>query len=88
MNSSMLLFAVVTRLFAVLLLLTIGPLNARDSDLASRTFAAAHTAKQKCLKTCRARYSDCRHLNQAPSFLCRDVYQDCTGYTCNGLGPG
>jgi hypothetical protein len=37
-------FAVVSLLFAVLLLLTIGTLNARDADLASRTFAAAQTA--------------------------------------------
>ena len=81
-------FAVVSALFAVLLSLSIGTLNARDADLASRTFAAAQTAKQKCINTCRARYRDCRHLNQLPSFECRGVYQDCTRYTCTGSGPG
>jgi hypothetical protein len=55
---------------------------------ASRSFAAAQTSKQKCLNTCRARYRDCRHLNQLPSSECRGVYQDCTQYTCTGLGPG
>jgi len=81
-------FAVVSPLFAVLLSLSIGTLNARDADLASHTFAAAQTAKRKCIDTCRARYRDCRRLSQAPSFQCRDVYQDCTRYTCTGLGPG
>jgi len=52
-------FAVVSLLFAVLLSLGIGTLNARDADLASRTFAAAQTAKQQCINTCRARYRDC-----------------------------
>jgi hypothetical protein len=75
-------------LFAVFLSLTIGTLNARDADLASHTFAAAQTAKQKCINTCSARYRDRRRLNQAPSLHCRDVYQDCTRYTCTGLGPG
>jgi hypothetical protein len=81
-------FAVVSPLFAVLLSSSIGTLNARDADLASRTFAAAETAKQKCISTCRARYRDCRRLNRAPSFQCRDVYQDCARYSCTGLGPG
>jgi hypothetical protein len=81
-------FAVVSLLFAVLLSLSIGTLNARDADLASSTFAAAQTAKQQCINTCRARYRDCRRLNQLPSFECRGVYQDCTRYTCTGLGPG
>ncbi len=81
-------FAVVTLLFAVLLSLSVGTLNAREADLSSRTYAAAQTAKQQCLNTCRARYRDCRHKNQFPSFECRDVYQDCTRYTCTGLGPG
>jgi hypothetical protein len=81
-------FAVVSPLFAVLLSLGIGTLNARDVDLASRTFAAAQTAKQQCINTCRARYRDCRRLNQLPSFECRSVYQDCTRYNCAGLGPG
>ena len=81
-------FAVVSLLFAVVSSLSTGTLNARDADLASRTFAAAQTGKQQCKNSCRARYRDCRRLNQAPSFLCRDVYQDCTRYACTGLGPG
>jgi hypothetical protein len=44
----------------------------------SDTLARAQTAKQQ----------DCRRLNQLPSFECRGVYQDCTRYTCTGLGPG
>ena len=80
--------AVASLLFAVLLSLSIGTLNARDADLASRTFAAAHTAKQRCINTCRARYRDCRHLNQLPSSECWGVYQDCNRYKCTGLGPG
>ena len=81
-------FPVVSLLFAVLLSLSSGTLNARDPDLAPRTFAAAQTAKQQCINTCRARYRDCRRLNQLPSFECRGVYQDCTRYTCTGLGSG
>jgi hypothetical protein len=81
-------FAVVFLLFAVLLSLSIGTLNARDADLTSRTLAAAQTTKQQCINTCRARYRDCRRLNQLPLFECRGVYQDCTRYTCTGLGPG
>ena len=81
-------FAVVSLLFAVLLSSSIGTLNARDADFASRTFAAAQVAKRQCINTCRARYRDCRHRNKLPSFECRDVYQDCTRYTCTGLGPG
>ena len=78
--------AFVSVLFAVLLSPSI--VNARDADLASRTFAAAQTAKQQCINTCRARYRDCRRLHQLPSFECRGVYRDCTRYTCTGLGPG
>ena len=81
-------FAVVSLVFAVFLSLSIGALNARDADLGSRTFAAARTAKQKCMNTCRARYRDCRRLKQVPSFECRGVYQDCARYSCTGLGPG
>jgi hypothetical protein len=81
-------FVVVSLFFAVLLSFSIGPLNARDAALASRTFAAAQTLKQQCVDTCRARYRDCRHLNQLPSSECRGIYQDCTRYTCTGLGPG
>ena len=75
-------FAVVS---ALLLSLSAGTLNARDADLASHTFAAAQTAKQKCINTCRARYRECRSLKQMPSVECRNVYQDCTRLTCNGL---
>jgi hypothetical protein len=81
-------FVVVSLFFAVLLSLSIGTLSARDADLAYRTFAAAQTAKQQCINTCRARYRDCRHLNQLPSSECQGVYQDCTQYKCTGLGPG
>jgi hypothetical protein len=81
-------FAVVSLLFAVLLSLSIGTLNARDVDLASRTFAAAPTPKQQRPKNCRARHRDCRRLNQVPSFECKGVYQDCIRYTCTGLGQG
>jgi hypothetical protein len=81
-------FAVVSALFAVLVSSSTETLNAREADLASRTFAPAQTAKRKCINTCRARYRDCRRLSQAPSFQCRDVYQDCTRYACTGLGPG
>ena len=80
-------FAVVSCVFAVLLSSSIGTLKARDAD-ASRTVVAAQAAKQQCIKTCRARYRDCRHLNQLPSSQCLGVYQDCTQYTCTGLGPG
>ena len=81
-------FAIVSLLFGMLLSSSIGTLNARDADLASRTFAAAQTAKQQCMNTCRTRYRDCRRLKQMQSFECRGVYQDCTRYTCTGLGPG
>jgi hypothetical protein len=81
-------FALASLLSAVLLSLSIGTLNARDADLAPRPFAAAQTPKQQCINTCRARYRDCRHMNQLPSFECRAVYQDCARYTCTGLGPG
>ena len=81
-------FTVVSVLFALPLSLSAGTLNARDADVVSHTFAAAQTAKQKCINICRARYRDCRRLNQLPSFECRGVYQDCTRYTCIGLGPG
>jgi hypothetical protein len=81
-------FAVICVLLAVLLSLSIGRLNARDADRGSDTFVRAETAKQQCINTCRARYRDCRRLNQLPSFECRGVYQDCTRYTCTGLGPG
>ena len=81
-------FAFVSLLVALLLSSSVGALDARDADLASRTFAAAQTAKQQCINTCRVRYRDCRRLKQLSSSECRGVYQDCTRYTCAGLGPG
>jgi hypothetical protein len=81
-------FAVVSVLLAPLLSLSTGTLNARDADLASLTFAAAQTAKQQCINTCRARYRDCLSLKQIPSSECRGIYQDCTRYTCNAGSVG
>jgi hypothetical protein len=81
-------FAVICALLAVLLSLSAGRLNAHDSGLAGDTLAAAQTAKQQCMNTCRARYRDCRRMKQLPSFECRGVYQDCTRFTCSGSGPG
>jgi hypothetical protein len=83
-------FSFVSILVAVLmsllsLVVSAGALRARDADLASRTFAAAQTAKQRCVNTCRARYRDCLSKKQIPSFECQSVYQDCTRLTCNGL---
>jgi hypothetical protein len=62
--------------------------RARAADPASHAFAAAQTTKQQCMNTCRARYRDCRHQNQLPLSECQGIYQDCTRYTCTGLGPG
>jgi hypothetical protein len=81
-------FAVLCVLLAVLVFLSARTLNARDANLASGTLVAAHTAKQQCINNCRARYHDCLHLKQLPQFECRDIYQDCTRYSCTGLGPG
>ena len=78
MKSSKLKIAIVPVFFAMLLSLSMEALNARDADLAPLTFAAAQTAKQQCINTCRARYRDRRRLKQLPSFECRGVYQDCT----------
>jgi hypothetical protein len=88
MKSTKWSFAVICVLLAVPLSLSPGRLNAGNAGLASGTLVAALTAKQQCINTCRARYRDCRRLNQIPSFECRGVYQDCTRYTCTGLGPG
>jgi hypothetical protein len=88
MNHSKRSFIVVSLSLAALLSLGVGTLQARDADIASRSFAAARTAKQQCMNACRARYRDCRHLNQLPSSECRGIYQDCTRYSCTGLGPG
>jgi hypothetical protein len=78
-------FAVVSVLFAVLLSSSTGTLNARDADLASRTFAAAPTAKQQCMNVCHARYRACFSLKQIPSSECRGVYQDCVRFTCDAV---
>jgi hypothetical protein len=83
MKYSKRLFAIVSVLFAVLLSLSPGTLNARDADLASFTFAAAQTAKQQCINICRARYRDCLSRTQIPSFEWRGVYQACKRYTCD-----
>jgi hypothetical protein len=80
-------FAVVSVFFAVSVF-GVGALDAREAESAAVTLAAAQTAKRQCMNTCRARYRDCRHLKQLPSFECRSVYQDCTRYSCAGLGPG
>jgi hypothetical protein len=81
-------FAVAYLAFAMLLPSNIGPLSARDADPTSYTFVAAQTAKQQCINSCRARYRDCRHVDQLPPSECRGVYQDCARYNCTGLGPG
>jgi hypothetical protein len=81
-------FAVVFVLFALLLSSGTGPLNARDADAGSLTFAAAQTAKQQCINTCRARYHDCLSLKQIPSFECRGIYQDCTRNACKAGATG
>lgn len=89
MNSPRVLrIAVVSCFVAMLLSLNIGPRHARAAGSASGIFAAAQTAKQQCMNGCRARYNDCRRLKQLPSPECRGVYQDCTRYSCTGLGPG
>ena len=90
MKSSKRSFATVSVRFAVLLSLlslvvSTGTLNARDVDRTSLTFAAAQTAKQQCINTCRARYRSCLSLKQIPSSECRGVYQDCIRFTCNAV---
>jgi hypothetical protein len=85
MKYSKRLFAIVSVVFAVLLSLFPGTLSARDGDLASFIFAAAQTAKQQCINTCRSRYRDCLSKKQIPSFECRGVYQDCKRYTCDAV---
>jgi hypothetical protein len=82
------LLTVIAILLVALLPLSSGPLNAREADSASTTFAAAQTAKQKCVDVCRSRNRNCFSLKQIPSFECRGVYRDCVRYTCTGLGPG
>jgi hypothetical protein len=82
-------FAVVSVLFTLLLSFMsfgTGTLSARDADPDFVVLAAAHPANAHCLNTCRARYHDCRSLNQIPVFQCRGIYHDCTRYTC-GASP-
>jgi hypothetical protein len=74
--------------FAALLPLRTGALNARDADPAPFTLLAAHSAKHKCMNICRARYRDCLSQKQIYSVECQAVYQDCARYTCTGQGPG
>jgi hypothetical protein len=81
-------FAVDSLLFAVLFSLSIGKVDASDAGATSRNFMADQTNQQQCMNICRARYHDCRRLNQLPSFECRGVYRDCRRYTCTGLGSG
>jgi len=90
MKCSKLLLTVITILFPALLSSGVGKLSAREAGIASLTFAPAQTAKakQQCITYCRARYRDCRHFGQLPSFECQGVYQDCAQYSCTGLGPG
>ena len=78
-------FAIVSALFAVLLSSNTEILDARDADLASRTFAAAQTAKQQCINACRTRYRSCLSAKQIPSSECRGVYQDCTRFHCKAV---
>jgi hypothetical protein len=88
MKFTKLSLTVITILFPVSL--SIGKLSAHDAGLTSLAFEAAQTAKakQQCISYCRARYRDCRHFDQLPSFECQGVYQDCARYSCTGLGPG
>ena len=81
-------FAVVSVLFAFLLSFNTGILNARDADPDSLTLVAAHSANQKCINRCRARYRDCLSLKQIPSSECRGINQDCTRNTCNASPVG
>ena len=62
MKCSKVLFAVVSVFFAAFPSSSIQTLNAREADIAPPTFAAAQTAKQQCMNTCRARYRDCLSL--------------------------
>jgi hypothetical protein len=64
----------VSLVVAVLLSSSIGRVGARDANLAFDSLAAAQTAKQQYLNTCRARYRDCRHLKQLSSSERRGVY--------------
>jgi hypothetical protein len=86
MNCSKRSFAIVSALFAILLLFGTGTLNARDADLAPLILVAA--SNQQCINSCRARYHDCRSLKQISLAECRGVYQDCTRYNCGAGATG
>src|SRR5262249_34963027 len=75
---------------AAVFALSIGQSTGRagDADLPWRSFAAAQTAKQQCMNNCRARYRDLSLLIQLAALGCRGFSQDCTRYSCTGLGPG
>src|SRR3954468_1182643 len=89
MTSTKRSFAVICVVLASYLsLCCIGMLEARDANAGSVTLARAQSSKQQCVNTCRARYRDCRRLNQLPSSECHGVYRDCTHYSCTGAGPG
>jgi hypothetical protein len=77
-----------TRSIRLALLSALAVTVASGPPVGSRTFAAALTAKQQCVKACRGRYLDCRNKKQIPAFECQNVYQDCIRYTCTGSGPG
>jgi hypothetical protein len=88
MNYSKRAFAVVYVLSAVFLsslslVVTTVTVHARDADRASLTFAAAQTAKQQCVNSCRVRNRSCLSLKQIPAPECRGIYQDCVRFTCS-----
>jgi hypothetical protein len=76
---------VVVAAFAAALMSGTGALHARDAVTGPLTFAAAQTAKQKCVNTCRARYRDCMSKKQIPAFECQNVNQDCVNFTCSAV---
>ena len=76
-------------LFSVLFALLLSSVRenqcARCRSRLSHLLAAAHTAKQKCINTCRARYRGCLRLELSAMRPSVGVYyRDCTRYTCTG----
>ena len=59
----------------VLLSIAIMALLLTDADAKRRTFAAAQTAKQQCINTCRVRHRSCLSAKQLPSLMCLGIYQ-------------
>jgi len=59
----------------VLLSIAIMALLLTDTDAQRRTFAAAQTAKQQCINTCRVRHRSCLSAKQLPSLMCLGIYQ-------------